>query len=71
LKPAEQPPHEIRENLSQWPEISLDANTDRSQQARYTVDQGQHLYTTNTFIEHMKSTKVDLGNNIFDKYREE
>jgi hypothetical protein len=71
-------PSEIRENLSQWPEISQDSNTERSQRPRYPVDQG-FIHTTNTFIEaariitqielhiigvNMKSTEVDLGNNI-------
>jgi hypothetical protein len=41
LKPAEQPPYEIQEKLSQWPEISQDSNTDRSQRPRYTITQSQ------------------------------
>jgi hypothetical protein len=76
LTPAEPPPHEVQENLSLRPEISQDSNTD-IQSIKVSI------HTTNTFIEaariitqmelhivgiHMKSTEVNLGNNIVDKY---
>jgi hypothetical protein len=82
--PAEQPPHKIRENLSQWPEISKDSQPVFSGPDIQSIKISIHK--TNTFFEaariitqielhivdvHMKSTKVDLGNKIDDKYREE
>jgi hypothetical protein len=79
LKSAEQPPHEIRENLSQSPEISQDSNTDTVLSGPDIQSIKVSIHTTTTFIEaawiitqielhivglHMKSTEVDLGNNI-------
>jgi hypothetical protein len=81
LKPTEQPPHEIRENL-RFIRIQTQTVLDGPDIHSIKVIQGECIHTTNTFIEaariitqielrivkvHIKSTKVDLGNHIVDE----